>query len=334
MQHVKLTVTGDKGVGKTSLLISYTTNAFPSEYIPSTFDEYSANVMLDNRPVQLSLHDTPPHGSGHDYGGTQIFVLCFAINNRESFNSVRDNWLPELTQHRAGIPYILCGTKSDLRNDLTLDTTAFVSAQEANEMKLDIGASEYMEISALTQDNLKSLIDESIRVVLNERLELVINNNANANIVQQRREFKCECDWREVLNESWQVCAFFVALSVYIMIDVWALVVAYQQYKTKDECWNELDTLSLIHPETYLIVGALVSIISVGVGMMFKTLCGVDEERQDVPRLFVLCFFFVWAIIGYVIAAEIRTIPQCHQQSITKMILAWSIVKNVEFCCG
>lgn len=41
MKKLKCVFVGDDAVGKTSLIVSYTTNGYPTEYVPTAFDTYS-----------------------------------------------------------------------------------------------------------------------------------------------------------------------------------------------------------------------------------------------------------------------------------------------------
>lgn len=85
---------GDGAVGKTSLIISYTTNGYPSEYVPTAIDTYHAVVHVDGQPLTLELCDTP----GQDdfdtlrplvYPSTDVFLLCFSVVMPSTFQNVR-----------------------------------------------------------------------------------------------------------------------------------------------------------------------------------------------------------------------------------------------------
>ena len=97
MQNVKCVVVGDGAVGKTSMLISYTTKEFPTEYIPTVFDNYETNVKLDGRAVFLGLWDTAGQ-EGYDrlrplsYPQTDIFVITFSITSQETWEHIPSKW--------------------------------------------------------------------------------------------------------------------------------------------------------------------------------------------------------------------------------------------------
>ena len=176
MQNVKCVAVGDGAVGKTSLLISYTMDRFPTDYTPTIFDNYTAMVCVDGKPIAFGLWDT----AGQDdydklrplsYPGTDVFLLCFSTENRASFDNVRTKWLPELRHFAPEAKVLLVGTKIDLRDLSAVDRTGIphVSHKEGQDLALEAGLDGYLEASALTQKGLKTVFDEAIREVLSAR---------------------------------------------------------------------------------------------------------------------------------------------------------------------
>eukprot|EP01083_Nonionella_stella_P117178 348819_1 len=170
MQDIKCVVVGDGAVGKTCLLISYTTNDFPKDYVPTVFDNYNATVMVEGQQINLGLWDTAGQ-EDYDrlrplsYPQTNVFLVCFSVISRDSYANIQEKWIPEITHHAPGVPKLLIGTKSDLRQDNQFKSD-LLSPDEGTKLAKEINAEKYIECSALTQDNLKGVFEEAIRAAL------------------------------------------------------------------------------------------------------------------------------------------------------------------------
>eukprot|EP00062_Callorhinchus_milii_P026995 gi/632989770/ref/XP_007883826.1/ PREDICTED: rho-related GTP-binding protein RhoG [Callorhinchus milii] len=177
MQSIKCVVVGDGAVGKTCLLICYTTNAFPKEYIPTVFDNYSAQMTVDCRTISLNLWDTAGQEEYDrlrtlSYPQTNVFIICFSIASPPSYENVKHRWHPEVTHHCPNVPMLLVGTKKDLRADgetvkrLKEQNQAPVTHHQGTSLAKQIQAVKYLECSALNQDGIKEVFNEAVRAVL------------------------------------------------------------------------------------------------------------------------------------------------------------------------
>lgn len=83
-----------------------------------------------------------------------------------SFENVREKWFPEVHHHCPGVPCLIVGTQTDLRDDhsvkdkLAKQRMAPVRKEDGEKMARELGAVKYVECSALTQYKLKDVFDE------------------------------------------------------------------------------------------------------------------------------------------------------------------------------
>ncbi|KAK1265596.1 Rac-like GTP-binding protein 2 [Acorus gramineus] len=102
------------------------------DYIPTVFDNFSANVSVDGSIVNLGLWDTAGQEDYSrlrplSYRGADIFVLAFSLISRASYENVM---------------------------------------KKGEELRKQIGAAGYIECSSKTQQNVKAVFDTAIKVVL------------------------------------------------------------------------------------------------------------------------------------------------------------------------
>jgi len=177
-KRVKLVVVGDGAVGKTSLLIRFATGEFPNEYVPTVFENYTAQMKRESDTILLHLWDTAGQ-EDYDrlrplsYPGADVVLLCFSTISQASFDAIREKWAPEVHHYIPNIPHILVGTKIDLREEKHPDPNSGrfepITADQGRKMAEEIQAVKYMEVSSKTGRGVNEVYHEAVNLVLAER---------------------------------------------------------------------------------------------------------------------------------------------------------------------
>ena len=104
------------------MLLSYTTDNFPTEYVPTVFDNYSASVKVDNQMITLGLWDTAGQEDYNklrslSYPQSDVFIVVFSVIEPGSFENALKKWCPELEENARNVPKLFVGNKIDLREE-------------------------------------------------------------------------------------------------------------------------------------------------------------------------------------------------------------------------
>ncbi|KAF7319019.1 Translocation protein [Mycena chlorophos] len=194
MQTIKVVLVGDSRVGKvrTERYIAANESNFsqsimhyvfiykqlPPDPRPVTFDSYAPTIMVKDKPYTLAFFDTLA-SEEYDrlrplsYPQTDVFIVCFSVDSHESLTHVREKWIPEIEYYSPGVPRVLVATKVDLRTDpATVRRLAErherpLTSEQGERMAKDIGATAYVECSALTLSGLDEVFDKVVEVALN-----------------------------------------------------------------------------------------------------------------------------------------------------------------------
>ncbi|KAF8470516.1 ras-domain-containing protein [Russula ochroleuca] len=166
---LKFIITGDAGVGKSSLLVRLTDQRFLANPDPTLGVEFGSKLITipeeDNKVVKLQCWDTAGTESFRSitrsyYRGAAGCLLVYDVTSRPSFEHAR-TWLADVRTHAdPHLTCILVGNKSDL----SLERRQ-VSTEEGERWAQEEGLL-FVEASAKSGDNVEAAFEKAARDIL------------------------------------------------------------------------------------------------------------------------------------------------------------------------
>jgi len=151
----KIIIIGDPNVGKTSLILRYTNNAFRRNYVPTLGVMVSDKIFkIEDSVVQLTLWDIGGQQKFQTmrqqfYRGSDAVFLVFDLTKPESFNNIPkwfEDVLDQLKDRSEELIGFIVGNKNDLGDQRKI--TSKMANKLANQLEL-----EFIDTSALLGEN-------------------------------------------------------------------------------------------------------------------------------------------------------------------------------------
>ncbi|KAL6059684.1 Ras- protein Rab-26 [Balamuthia mandrillaris] len=142
---------GDSGIGKTSLLLRFTTGEFVSVSPTTNVDQKTRILHVDGKRIRLVLWDTVGQErfrtlSGSFYRKTDAFALMYDITSKEHLNNAIQSWEEEMRRFCPNVPVrVFVGNKVDLEESRQVVKTD--AASEAERLNIP-----HFELSAKASD--------------------------------------------------------------------------------------------------------------------------------------------------------------------------------------
>ncbi|KAL6210541.1 hypothetical protein ACLB2K_015773 [Fragaria x ananassa] len=118
---VRVVVVGDRGTGKSSLIVSLATETFP-ENLPPVLPPTTlpADLYPDRVPVTIIDTSSSLDSSvkrSEELKRADVVMLTYACDQPITLDRISGYWLPELRRLEVNVPVILVGCKMDLRDE-------------------------------------------------------------------------------------------------------------------------------------------------------------------------------------------------------------------------
>ena len=180
---IKLSIIGDSGTGKTSIINRFTGHEFNINTITNLgIDRKEVQMkMKDGNEIKLIIWDTAGQErfysiSSGTIKNSQGIIICFSIDDKKSFNNVI-NWLNDVREISEKIPLVLFGNKCDKIEERN------VTEEEAQNMA-DNHDMIYFETRAKDNINIKegfeSIVEEAYKkgfVIEETKIKIGKENN-------------------------------------------------------------------------------------------------------------------------------------------------------------